>query len=600
MATSNDFVMARLADAPIFEALPRDELARLAEEVELVTLIAGSTLTEQGDEADGAYVLVSGRLRAFTSQPDSSVAAVGDIAAGELVGEMALLSSNKRNATVQALRDSQLLFINASTFEQILETSPKATLAVARGLVNRLERANTRRGFISPNRTVALIAANGDCGPPTAELIAALGEAADVVVREADKERALGPEPTETELVSWLNRLEAGANLVVYVADDTDSQWAHRCLRQADQIIAIDAAPGRNEIARRIESLEAMTVGAIGPTVRAVCVHPAAAQRASSAHRWVVGNSIEVHHLRDGSSTDYKRVARTILGRELGVVFSGGGARGMAHVGVLRALSEAGVPVDMAGGTSFGAIVAMFSALDMSWEEMRNVFKETVARDGAPVDITVPAVSLSKGQRLLDLLTGIFGDGRIENTWRRGFCVSSNLSSGHALVHTAGPIVRAIRASVAIPGVFPPVASEDGEVLVDGGVMNNLPVDVMARMSGGGPILAVNLRSPAEMSAQHLPADGVVSGWRTLGTRLRPFRQNAAVPSLMAVLARANEMSGAAAMRTMEAGADYVLHPPTGDHALLDFSPVDALIQGGYQYTVDQLESWSREGRPLS
>jgi predicted acylesterase/phospholipase RssA/CRP-like cAMP-binding protein len=599
MKTSGDFVAARLANAPVFEALPPDELARLAAEVEPMTLTAGSTLTEQGEAADGAYLLISGRLRAFSRQADGSVAAVGDIAAGELVGEMALLSSAARGATVRALRDSQLLFISAATFEGLVETSPQAMLAVARGLVARLERANASRGVASPNRAIALIAANGDCGPATAEVIAALGNVADVVIREGDKAAALGPDHSEAELVEWLNRLESEANLVVYIAEDIDSQWGHRCLRQADQIIAIDAAPGRGDVAHKIAALEAMTAGNVGPTVRVVCVHAADARRPAGAARWIRSNSIEAHHIRDGSAGDYERVARTILGQDLGVVFSGGGARGLAHVGVVRALAEADIPIDVVGGTSFGAIVAMMVALDMSWEEMRAVFRGTVGRDGAPVDLTVPAVSLSKGQRLLDMLGGFFGDNSLEHTWRRGFCVSSNLSSGHALVHTTGSIVQALRASIAIPGVFPPVASEDGEVLVDGAVMNNLPVDVMARMSNGGPIVAVNLRSPAEMEARQLPIDGVVSGWRSMGSRLWPFTPRAELPSLMTILARANEMSGADAMRALEATADYVLRPPTGGHPFLDFSAVDPLIQTGYEYTVGQLEAWRQEGRRL-
>jgi predicted acylesterase/phospholipase RssA len=289
-----------------------------------------------------------------------------------------------------------------------------------------------------------------------------------------------------------------------------------------------------------------------------------------------------------------------MIRRDIAMVLSGGGARGMAHVGVLRAFEEASIPIDVIGGTSFGAIIAVLRAMDHSWREIRDILWDNLASVGAPIDVTPPALAISKGQRLIRLLGSTIGDAHLEDVWLRCFCVSSNLSSGHPLVHTSGSAATALRASVAIPGVFPPVASGDGEVLVDGAVMNNLPVDVMAGFSSGGPIIAVNLRAPAQLTAGELPEDGVVSGWRMLGRRLNPLQQKVRVPSLVEILTRASEVGGAEAARALEQSADFVLHPPTGDHALLDFSALDDLITSGYEHTVAQLEAWQEAGRPLT
>jgi len=591
-----DFISARLKEAPVFMELPEEELARLATEVEVIHLMAGATLTEQGEDADGAYLLLSGRLHAFAVQPDGSEAPVGDIGTGELVGEMALLSATTRGATVRALRDSQLIFVKSATFERIVHVSPQATLAIARGLVDRLQRANTRRPATAPSRSVTLMPANGACSETIEALIGALGETATTVVYETDKEAALGTDHTEAELVTWLNQLEAEAELLIYVAGDPETRWTGRCLRQADHILAIDADPGNGEISHLIETLEALTSGAVGPVVDAVCVHPPRAGRAGGGWRWVSGGKIGVHHTRRDHADDHSRVARALLGKDIGLVLSGGGARGLAHVGVMRALDEAGIPIDIVGGTSFGSIAAMMRALDMTWEEMREVLWDTVGRNGAPIDITAPAISFSKGQRLRDVIDQTYTDANIEDTWLRSYCVSSNLSSGHSLVHRTGPIASAVRASVAIPGVFPPVASGDGEVLVDGAVMNNLPVDVMTQLSRGGPIVAVNLRSPAEMPARQLPGTGVVSGWQTLWRRLTPFGATPEMPTMLDILARSNEMSGAEATRALEETATYVLHPPTGGHAFLDFGALDELIETGYRHTLEQIDEWDEAG----
>jgi len=600
MDSGTDFVVEQLRDAPVFQAIPAAELTALAGEVEVIHVNAGGTLAKQGDAADGVYLLVSGRLRAFAQQPDGGEVAVGEIAAGELVGEMSLLTEAVRNATVRAVRDSQLFFVKSATFNRIIHTQPEATLAIARVLVERLERANAGRQTAPPRRAIALVPAYGDCRGTIESLAAVVGTAVDTeVVTSATVAASLGPDHTEAQLTHWLHRVEAGADLVIYIADDIDTPWGHRCLRQADHIVAVDRTPGSIGDNHVIEVLAGLTVGAIGPTVDAVCVHPPTKHRPSGGHRWIRNRHIRVHHIRDGSSGDLDRVARTMMRKDIGLVLSGGGARGLAHIGVLRAFEEASIPIDVAGGTSFGAIVAFMRALDFTWREMRDAMWDRLARPGAPIDLTPPAVAVSKGSKLMKLLTDGFGETQIEDTWLRYFCVSSNLSTGHPLVHSSGNAAMALRASVAIPGVFPPVASGDGEVLVDGAVMNNLPVDVMASFSNGGPIIAANLRAPAAIAAGELPTDGIVSGWKALGRRLNPLRSRLEVPSVLEILTRSSETGGAESARVLERGADFVLHPPTGDHALLDFGMLDELIATGYEYTMAELARWRAAGHSI-
>ncbi len=601
MSEHNDFIIQRLSEAPIFEAVASDELAALADEVEVVHLNAGSTLAEQGDEPDGAYLLVSGRLRAFARQSDGTEVPVGEIAAGELVGEMALLNTAKRSATVRAIRDSELFLVKTETFNRLIHARPEATLAIARVLVERLERSNAGRQQVPPRRAVALVPTFGECRDSMDSLIAVIQRMTDATVVDQSTIGAnLGEQHTEAEVVHWLHRLEAESDLVVYVADSVASPWGGRCLRQADHIVAIDADPAASRQTRVIETLDGLTMGAVGPTVDAVCVQPSHAQRARGGSRWQQNHHIRVHHIRKGSARDLNRIARSILRRDIGLVLSGGGARGMAHVGVIRAFEEASIPIDVVGGTSFGAIVAMMASIDLGWQAIRDILWDQLAQPGAPIDITPPTLAISKGERLVKLLRNTFDEGLIENAWLRSFCVSSNLTTGHPLIHQSGSTATALRASVAIPGVFPPVATGDGEVLVDGAVMNNLPVDVMSGFSNGGPIVAVNLRAPVELAAGDLPLDGIVSGWTTLGRRLNPTKTNVAVPSLVEILARASEVGGAEAARALEQDADYVLHPPTGDHALLEFGALDDLIRLGYEYTAEELRSWEEAGRSLA
>ena len=596
-----DFVIEQLRASELFGGLTDAALHRVAEATEPVHVTAGGKLTTQGEVADGAYLLISGRLRAYAVQSDGSESVLGEIAAGEVVGEMALLSAATRTATVRAVRDSQLLFFRGAVFTELMATVPGAAAAMATVLVERLERANRRPQSMSPRRAVALVPAFGDCTAPIRDIADALrrAEPGSRVVTEADAIEACGTDRPENEMVRWLHEVETSSDLVIYLADDLTGTWAHRCLRQADHIVAVDASPDARREQRVVASLAGMINQDVAPSVAAVCVHHPGVARPTGAGVWTSRARIPVHHVRRGNPSDLGRLCRSILRRDIGLVLSGGGARGMAHVGVLRAFEERGIPVDVTGGSSFGGIVAMFRSLDLSWQEIREVLWETVGRPGAPVDPTPPVIAVSRGIKLANVLSQAFGDATIENSWLRTFCVASNLSTGHPLVLTSGPMATALRASVAIPGVFPPVSTADGEVVVDGGVMNNLPVDVMADFSDGGPIIAVNLRAPAELAAGELPADGVVSGWGTIARRLNPFSARPQMPSLVEVLARSSEVGGTATSRLMEQRADFVLHPPSRGHALLEFGALDDLIAGGYEYTMAMIDSWEADGRSL-
>ena len=322
-----------------------------------------------------------------------------------------------------------------------------------------------------------------------------------------------------------------------------------------------------------------------------VVVHPPGTPSPSGTARWLTGREIGVHHhIRDGSSEDFGRLARSVLGRAVSLVLSGGGARGLAHVGVLRALEEAHIPVDFVGGASFGALIAAAVARGDDAGAIRDATQKLLVDRRRPLDVTAPAAALTGGRRIVSVLQDGFGAARIEDLWNRFFCVSSNLSKAHVQVHTTGLLWEALRASVSIPGLFPPVNSGEGDVLVDGAVMNNLPVDVMKSLADGGPVMAVNLRADFPLLAEDLPRHGVLSGWKVFGRRLNPLADALELPGIIDVLLRTTEVGSVLSSKTMEQRADVVFHPPVDDFGLLDFAACDRLIDAGYRHAVHVLE----------
>ena len=172
-------------------------------------------------------------------------------------------------------------------------------------------------------------------------------------------------------------------------------------------------------------------------------------------------------------------------------MLSGGGARAFAHLGVLDELQAAGIQIDRYGGASMGSIVAGIAAMGTSVEELHDIFVRCFVRQNPSRDYTLPAYGLIRGARTRKLLADVFGDRRIEELAHRFFCVSCDLFARELVVHRTGPAAEAVYTSLAIPGVYPPVTG-GGRLLVDGGVMDNLPVGTMAA-AAEGPVIAVDV-----------------------------------------------------------------------------------------------------------
>ena len=239
-------------------------------------------------------------------------------------------------------------------------------------------------------------------------------------------------------------------------------------------------------------------------------------------------------------------------------MFSGGGARAYAHLGVLRAFHESDIPIDFIGGTSMGAIVAACLAMGWSLKELQERIRQSFAETSPLTDYSLPLVGLVRGVKVETLLAHHFGKTRIEDLWLPFFCVSSNLTTARAEVHRAGLLPKALRASVSLPGILPPVVTARG-LLVDGGVVNNLPVDIM-RETNRGPVVAVDVARDLALTPAWLKQE-----------MARPLIQRLLRPPLVSILMRAGTVSGEQQYRTQIQTADAVIAPALGAIDLRDW-----------------------------
>lgn len=373
---------------------------------------------------------------------------------------------------------------------------------------------------------------------------------------------------------------------MIYQPDAEDTAWSRLCLSQSDVVLLVASATDDPSVG----AVEARALATSSLRCELALLYPANLAAPSGTASWPARRPVaDHHHLRADRPADVARLARMITGTGCGLVLGGGGARGLAHLGVIRALEEAGVPIDVVGGTSIGAIMAGLCArgLDDS-ERVRRVMH--IARTGRRlVTPTLPLIAFSAGRRVDQILAEHLTSVPIEDLPLGFFCVSASLTRAEAVIHERGPLWTAVRASLALPGIYPPVYA-DGDLLIDGAAVDKLPVDVMRDRVGAGSIIVVDVASETEPLTV-APYGPGLSGWRVLGRRLSPFTPAHPVPGIAEILNRSTGLSQVRHRRATldDERVDLVLRPPVARLRSLDFNGGIALIEAGYRYAADAL-----------
>ncbi|MEZ5487888.1 MAG: patatin-like phospholipase family protein [Steroidobacteraceae bacterium] len=565
-----------LSGLPIFAGLDAATIASIAAICEWLSLPGGATLFEAGEPSDSMYVLLSGCLGSFAPpQAADRRRTLGRVSAGECVGEMGLVSGRPRMASVVALRDSELLRLSREAFDRVLRRHPEAMLRIAQLTVARLESSAgpKPRGRAPGPRSFTLVpqALDVDVAGFALELVDALRRLGRVELVWS----ARGADHTS----QWFHEIESRNDYVVYVAEPAPTTWTRLCLRQADTLLLLaragsQAAPWASLAAARDAQLATQRV-------ELVLLHDGSLQRGAAARWLAVQPEVAHHHVC--TAADVPRVARLLTGTAVGLVLSGGGARGCAHLGVIRALREQGVPIDMVGGTSIGAIMGAAAAYGWPDDQMLQVFRRTFVDSNPLGDYTLPLVSLVAGRRVSSRLRREFGDVAIEDLPLPFYCVSANLTLGHAAVHRSGELWRWLRASVAIPGVLPPVMHH-GEVFVDGATINNLPVDVM-REAGRGLVIGVDVGADRTFTTDIDDTDAPPF-WKLISSFRARDRKR---PNIFQVLWRAGMVNSAAATLARRHQTDLLLQPPLEDVDLLNWHAFDRALVAGHRHTREKL-----------
>jgi CRP-like cAMP-binding protein/predicted acylesterase/phospholipase RssA len=605
---SRRLLSLHLASLPLFAGIDPAILREFDSEANWLRLAGGETLFAQGDPPDYLYIVIHGRLEIIVERESGEHEVLEQIGRGDCVGEMALLADEPRSATVRAIRDSELLRLSKNEFSLLLNRHPRGTTEIARMLVRRLRQTTAKKG---PNRRVSTITLLSSCRdgvfPAFTEkfvqaLSAAGGSTLHLNSRRLDLELGQGSatglddEARYRRIVNRLNEQEDKFRYIVFECDPFPSKWTDLCLRQGDLIFLVassDSDPHPGEIEGRVLSGE---LGNRFARKELVLVHRDGSHLPVGTMKWLRPRRVSGHHqVRLNCIEDYHRLARFATGSAVGVVFGGGGARGYLHVGAVQALRESGVPIDLVGGCSIGSIAAAQCALDY---DMEKIIEMSTTGYGKTIginlirDVTFPSVAFLSGRSALKMLKAVFGDVCIEDLWLPYFCVSANLSTAEVVVHEQGPLWFGIRASASFPGIFPPVQVR-GELLVDGGLLNNLPMDTMR--SRAGTVIAIDIALPVDLTvAPQLPV--VLSGWPVLSNLFNPFAKKKSLPHIFEILSRSTTLGSIHNTDTFKEQADLYLHLVASGVDTFDWKAGRKLIEIGYRYALVEIEKWQKTG----
>jgi NTE family protein len=572
-----------LESSGLFDALDPMILQSVEDELETVRLPGRETLFREGDVGDSLYLLVHGRLIVSVSV-NNREHVIGEIARGELVGEMAVLSGEPRSATVRAARDSDLLRFSTRAFERVVEKDPRVMTLVARRLIERLRRVNTG-SFRTTISTIAVVPVNPSISTEafTTQFVSALSEYGRVVCLTDV------PDLSGRDLNQVLQDQEQAADFVVYQASPDRPDWMHLCVRQADRILLVargDQTARASVDPKILELCRAKT----RVDAELVLVHPDSTTQPLNTAEWIEALGVQRHHhLRATATDDYKRLVRILTGRGIGLVLGGGAARGFAHIGVLRSLMENRVPVDFIGGASMGSIIAAQFAAGLDWQQMIDLNRKGWIDMDPLRDKTLPLIALLSCRKLDRMIEMMFADLRIEDLWLKYFCVSANLTRAVTMVHHSGPLKKWVRASVAIPGVATPVI-DNGDLLIDGGVLNNVPGDVMQKICGGS-VIVVDANPQVDLTID-AGITKIPSPWKIIASRLNPLRKSIKVPTIVDIMMRTAMLASTQSSQASARAIDLHLSPPTDEFGMFEWTALNKLADVGYAFAQTIVPAW--------
>lgn len=569
---------------PLFyPALPEGDIFYLAKHLKKVEIKKNDVLFNQGDVSDQVYLLISGSLICVPASVSGQVKSIGPILPYETVGELGVLLNESRSLTVVAESDSELLAFPKEVFLHICQReqhfSEHILKLVAKRSMKMINLISQQEDF----KCNLFLCANKHF--PVKNFFEALH-------KENEDINFLYQSPSlraELELI----QASTGVNETVNIMLDKYDESLFEYLQNHEIKFFLLAEDEQRVLDDNNEKILDFFKGEL---FQLVLLHPKNATYPYEASYWVKKAEFKLyHHIRIDQAKDFQRLARFLAGRPVGLVLGGGGVRCYAHFGVMQALLENNVPIDMIGGTSGGAIIGSGYAFTQDMDKTIKIYDQMVAAMAASVklkEITWPLTSVFSGKVGRKAAVRIFEHTRIENLALPFFCLSSCLSTDLVYEHTNGGLITALQSSIAIPGLWPP-GLIDGRLHYDGGLLNNLPVESMKKLLGPNGIVVASCVTNAPDFSERYAFPKIITLKDALLYKLGFTTKNYKFPNFVESFLRAILITSRQVENENGLMANILVKPVTTEFGTLRFTKgqnKETLIQRGYDAAKSVLE----------
>ncbi|XP_061130369.1 patatin-like phospholipase domain-containing protein 6 isoform X4 [Syngnathus typhle] len=578
--------------------------------IDWMAVEAGRALYRQDDQSDCTYIVLNGRLRSVIRKANGKKELVGEYGRGDLIGVVEALTRQPRATTVHAVRDTELVKLPEGTLNNIKRRYPQVVTRLIHLLGQKIL-GNLQQGrgpFSGSTLSLPSMTTSADVTNPASNLstVAVLPVCDEVPINAFNLElshalSAIGPTLLltsdiirerlgasaldsihEYRLSGWLAQQEDINRIVLYQTDNSMTPWTQRCIRQADCILIVglgDQEPTVGELEQMLENTAVRALKQLillhkedspGPSrtvewlnMRSWCsghLHLKCPRRVFS--RRSPGKLREVYEKvfekTADRHSDFSRLARELTGNSIALVLGGGGARGCSHVGLIKAMEEAGIPIDIVGGTSIGSFIGALYAEERSavrtkqrareWSKAMNSVFKTV------LDLTYPITSMFSGSAFNTSIYKVFQDKQAEDLWLPYFNVTTDITASAMRVH------------------------QDADI---------------ARNMGAKTVIAIDVGSQDETDLCNYGDS--LSGWWLLWKRINPWAEKVKVPDMAEIQSRLAYVSCVRQLEVVKKSAycEYI-RPPIDRFKTMDFGKFDEIYDVGFQHGKLVFTGWAR------
>jgi NTE family protein len=563
----------------LFGELDDELVTQILEKGKALELDTGAFLFHQGDKDNSLYIVLSGRFRALAEQGDGTLHALGDIGEGEPVGEFALFMAEPRSASVVAIRKSIVLELKETEYLEIVSTYPAFSTKLTRFVVKRLRRNSLQQHLETSAKNIAVINLQSEKDiTEYTEAIKVQFESLNVSIQILDHNSH-----ANLELQTMYDTLEEHEGLNFLVCSDEDPAWSHQCKIYADLIIMATDFYADSSIYEIERQLDLYSNNILNKKIYLLLLHPEDAKFPENTRRWFENRKIDLHiHYRKNHGPDIRRFARILANKAIGLVLGGGGAKGFAHLGAILALYEEGLEIDFLGGTSAGALYGLTASFsDFDPERIRFYSRESAESKLTQNDFTIPLISIMSGRKMGKYLKKMMGDTYLEDFWVGSYCVSTNYSNSSMKIHERGLARKQIEASIAIPGIYPPVVI-DNQLHVDGGVVDNLPIETMYKY----PVKHIIAISLSQLRTQEVDFDETPTASKLIWNNITG-KKKYRIPGISSILVNSLTLNSRQKQEMTKSGVAIYLEMELKGIGMLDDTRWKEIVQKGH----DQMEA---------